>query len=119
MARVMLVEDDETMVSLLTTLLKIDGFEVLPVSPDQDVAAAVKSDCPDVVLMDVYLSDQNGIEILRSIRTNSGPCKPRVVMISGLNLREECMQSGADGFLLKPFSPDDLVGMLRQALKAG
>lgn len=117
MARVMLVEDDQTMVSLLTTLLKIDGFEVIAVNADEDVPAAVNRENPDALLMDVYLSNQNGLEILHAIRTSKDNFQARIIMISGMNLREECMRSGADGFLLKPFSPDDLVTLLNKTIK--
>jgi two-component system response regulator AdeR len=119
MARVMLVEDDQTMVSLLTTLLKIDGFEVIAMDPNEDIALAVARECPDALLMDVYLSTQNGLEILHRIRESDDPCKSRIIMISGMNLAEECMRSGADGFLLKPFSPDELVDLLNRTIKAG
>jgi two-component system, OmpR family, alkaline phosphatase synthesis response regulator PhoP len=118
MARVMLVEDDPTMVSLLTTLLKIDGFEVIALDADQDIPLALQRECPDALLMDVYLSSQNGLEILRAIRKSNDACKARIIMISGMDLRGECLKAGADGFLLKPFSPDDLVELLNRAIKA-
>ena len=112
MTKVMLAEDDLTMVSLLKTLLKMDGFEVVALDADADVPAAVERQRPDVLLLDVHLSKQNGLEILDMIRGSEHAGNVRVVMLSGLNLRDECMQHGADGFLLKPFMPDDLIRLL-------
>jgi len=111
--KVMLAEDDQTMINLLKTLLKMEGFEVTVLDVDQDVVKAVSEGCPDVLLMDVHLSNQNGLEILDSIRKSANGCEARIVMTSGLNLKEDCMRRGANGFLLKPFMPDDLISMLK------
>lgn len=113
MAKVMLAEDDLTMVNLLMTLLKMDGFEVVALDADEDVPAAVRRDIPDVLLLDVHLSNQDGLKIMDSIRQSDGIHDTRVIMISGLNVREECMRHGADAFLLKPFMPDDLIKLLK------
>ena len=114
MAKIMVAEDDQTMVTLLTTLLTMDGFDVIALDADEDVPAAVERDCPDVLLLDVHLSTQNGFEILDTIRSANKRPRLHVVMISGLNVKEECMLHGANDFLLKPFMPDDLIKMLRK-----
>ncbi len=117
MAKVMLAEDDQTMVGLLTTLLTMDGFEVVALDADADVPAAVQRDRPDVLLLDVHLSNQSGLDILDAIRRSPGIEKSRVVMISGLNVKDDCMKHGADDFLLKPFMPDDLLKLLKNHAK--
>ena len=119
MEKVMVAEDDQTMVNLLTTLLTMDGFEVVALDADEDIPAAVRRDCPDILLLDVHLSNQNGLEILDVLRRSDIDCKTRVVMISGLNVKEECLRHGADDFLLKPFMPDDLIKILRKNVKPG
>ena len=111
--KVLLVEDDLTMVSLLKTLLKMEGFNVLALDTDENVAKAFSDHCPDVLLMDVHLTHQNGLEILDSIRASADGCKARIIMTSGLDVKEDCMRRGADGFILKPFMPDDLIKMLK------
>jgi two-component system OmpR family response regulator len=117
MAKVMLAEDDPTMVGLLKTLLHMDGYEVVALDATEDVPAAVRHVRPDVLLLDVHLSNQNGLEILDNIRSSDGARATRVIMISGLNLREDCLKRGADDFLLKPFMPDDLIKTLKRSLK--
>jgi DNA-binding response OmpR family regulator len=113
MAKVLLAEDDKTMVSLLKTLLTMEGFEVMGLDIDADVTAAVQREKPDALFMDVHLGEQSGIEILESIRNNKDLANVRVVMTSGLDMREQCIRQGADAFLLKPFMPDDLLRVLR------
>ena len=116
-AKIMLAEDDEIMISLLKTLLKLEGFDVVALSPDADVPAAVRAENPDVLLLDVHLLHQSGLNILQELRKSPDTAGARVVMSSGANVKEECMQAGANGFLLKPYMPDDLISLLKKNLK--
>jgi DNA-binding response OmpR family regulator len=118
MAKIMVAEDDQIMVTLLTTLLKMDGFDVIALDADEDVPAAAERNCPDLLLLDVHLSKQNGFEILDKLRRSKNVGGLQVVMISGLNVREECMLHGANDFLLKPFMPDDLITILRKNIRS-
>ena len=117
MAKVLLAEDDPTMVSLLQTLLRMEGFEVMAVDVSVDIPTILIREKPDFLFMDVHLGRQSGIEVVESIRKNPDLAGIRVVMTSGLNMKEECLHSGADDFLLKPFMPDDLIDILKQSNK--
>lgn len=118
MTKIMLAEDDPTMVSLLTTLLKMDGFDAVALDADDDVPAAIARERPDVLLLDVFLSKQNGLEVLDVLRGRKDDHRICIVMTSGLNLKEECLRRGADDFLLKPYMPDDLIQVLRRNIKS-
>ena len=113
MAKVLLAEDDATMVSLLQTLLKMEGYEVVALDVDSDVAGAVQREKPHALFMDVHLGGQSGMKILQKIRKNRENEAVRIIMTSGLNMKDECIRSGADAFLLKPFMPDDLIRALK------
>jgi CheY-like chemotaxis protein len=113
MAKVLLAEDDSTMVSLLKTLLTMEGFDVVALNAASDVAAAVEHEKPHALFMDVHLGGQSGMHILESIRTNQKNSNVRIIMTSGMNMKDECMSRGADAFLLKPFMPDDLIKALQ------
>ena len=117
-AKVLLAEDDMTMVSLLTTLLKMEGFTVVALLADADVPAAVRKEKPDILLLDVHLLHQSGFDILSAIRNSEDISGTRVVMSSGANVREECMSHGANGFLMKPYMPDELITILKQTIKS-
>jgi CheY-like chemotaxis protein len=114
MAKVLLAEDDSTMVSLLKTLLNLEGYEVLAVDVNADVPAVVQREKPHALFMDVHLGEQSGMEILDTIRKQKDLSDVRIVMTSGLNVKEECINRGANAFLLKPFMPDDLINALKQ-----
>ena len=113
MPKVLLAEDDHTMVSLLKTLLKLEGFEVVELDVNADVPAAVQHENPDALLMDVHLGQQSGMDIVQAIRKNPALANVRIVMTSGLNVKEECLKHGANHFLMKPFMPDDLLKLLK------
>ena len=115
-AKIMLVEDDPTMRNVLKTLLEIEGFKVVTV-PDSraeaEVVSMVKGEMPDLVLLDVHLRSINGIDILRLMRADPELKSVRVVMTSGMEMKNQCMQAGANAFLLKPYMPDELIRLLR------
>ena len=113
MPKLLLAEDDPTMVSLLSTLLKMEGFEVVALDANADVPAAVKKEKPEFMLMDVHIGKQNGLEILQTIRRDPENAGVRIVMASGYNVKDQCLEGGANHFLLKPFMPDDLLRLFK------
>jgi DNA-binding response OmpR family regulator len=118
MAKVMLVDDDATMISLLTTLLQLEGHEVAQPAPGGSVVEAALEIQPEVLLMDVYLAHENGINTLKAIRATVELKDTYVVMQSGLNVSEECMMAGANAFLLKPYPPDELLACIKAGQSA-
>lgn len=116
MPRVLLAEDDVTMVSLLTTLLKMEGFEVLEAQADADIPALVSRERPDVLFLDVHLGHQSGLEIVGALRHDPATKALRVIMTSGMNLKEDCLARGADAFLLKPYGPDELLATFKNVI---
>jgi DNA-binding response OmpR family regulator len=118
MSKVLLVEDDPTMFSLLSTLLSMEGFDVYRAEEDSEpgIIHAVRQSNPDLVLMDVNLRQANGLDILRRLRADVSSPKVRVIISSGMDYTVECRQAGADCFMLKPYMPDDLVQEIRDLL---
>ena len=117
MLKVMLIEDDQTMVSLLTTLLNLEGFIVkAPANNHLDgYLNAILEERPQVALVDVNLRTGSGLDLVREIRQTPEICDTHLLMYSGLYLQDECLQAGADGFIQKPFMPDELVQLIRQS----
>ena len=113
MSKILLAEDDHTMIALLQTLLKMEGFEVSVADVDEDIPAILSREKPDALFMDVHLGPHSGLEFVESIRSDPQFAALRIVMTSGLDVRDECLRRGADDFLLKPFMPDDLIAKLR------
>jgi two-component system alkaline phosphatase synthesis response regulator PhoP len=114
MTKIMLVEDDATMLSLLATLLDMEGFQVTKVDKFDKVLDVIKNEEPDVILMDIYLEEVDGLEILKSLRKDEILKGIKVIMSSGMEKEFESAEAGADDFLLKPFMPDELITKVKQ-----
>lgn len=120
MPKVMLIEDDATMLSLLQTLLELEGFQVVKAENKgslDDLLYALRQERPQLVLMDVHLRSFNGFDLLRRIRQDDELKSTPVLMSSGMELAMECQRAGADGFIMKPYMPEELVGKIRKTLE--
>lgn len=113
----MLAEDDVTMVSLLQMLLTMEGYQVVALGGAEDVLSAMRRQPPDLLILDVYRPGQSGLEVVRDIRAADDLKHIFVVMTSGMDHRNECLSSGADDFLLKPFMPDDFLSTVKRHMK--
>ncbi|HVN55098.1 MAG TPA: response regulator [Anaerolineaceae bacterium] len=115
MPKILIIEDDETMLSLLETFLQIEGFDVTVYSGKniESPLRVIRQEVPEVILMDVHLQNGNGMEITRQIRKDPALKPIRVIMTSGMEMSHQSFSAGADGFLLKPYMPEDLVRMIR------
>ena len=119
MPKVMVIEDDANMFSLLHMLLEFEGYEVVLWEGGEQVQDIINSIChdkPDLILMDVHLRHLNGFDILHSLRKESELEGVRVLISSGVDMTDKSHQEGADGFILKPFMPDELIGKIQQTL---
>lgn len=116
MPKIMLAEDDTMMVSLLKTLLGLEGFQTVTLKETEDLLTALERETPEVLMLDVHLTQGNGLDFLRRLRADPRFQKLVVLMASGMDLREQCLAAGANIFLLKPFMPDDLIQAIRGQL---
>jgi DNA-binding response OmpR family regulator len=117
MLKVMLIEDDPTMVSLLTMLLNLEGYLVkIPTNNHMEcILNDILRERPHIALVDINLQQGNGLDLLRKVRQVPTIMGTKIIMFSGLNLREECIQAGADGFIQKPFIPDELITLIHMS----
>jgi DNA-binding response OmpR family regulator len=116
MPKIMLAEDDVTMLSLLKTLFRLEGFETVTLGESENVLDAVYREKPDAILLDVHLTQGNGVDLLREIRSDLSLQTIFIIMQSGMNLMDECRAAGADAFLLKPYMPDTLIKEINAGL---
>lgn len=119
MKRIALVEDDIMMRSLLKTLMELEGFEakIIGTTSQEEIVRELEEYQPHFLLMDVNLKSINGIEVAEILRKKASFEGLGIIMASGMDLKRECMQAGANLFLLKPYMPDELIKWM-QALSA-
>ena len=122
MCKLLLIEDDATMLSLLCTLLEFEGFQVAPLNGAagaEKILQRVRSEKPELVLMDVHLPGVSGFELMQRMRKDDVLKCTKVLMSSGMNLSIECQRAGADSFILKPYMPEELVKKIHETINNG
>ncbi|MDB6059481.1 MAG: Two component, sigma54 specific, transcriptional regulator, Fis family, partial [Verrucomicrobiales bacterium] len=120
MAKVLLLDDEITMLQMVTELLRSDGHEVFPFSNFEAACEAMEAQRPDLVITDLY-TDKNknayGLEMVQKARSLTPPAT--VIMITGFATIEtavDAMKKGAFDYLAKPFKVDDFKMAVRRAL---
>lgn len=119
MAKVVLIDDELTMVQMVAELLRQDGHEVFPFTNARTALAGLSEHAPDIVITDLYLDKTraNGFEILQKASTLSPPAV--VIVITGFGSIEtavEAMKHGAFDYLEKPFKLEELKICVQRAL---
>ena len=118
MPKVLIVDNDRTTVSLLKILFELDGYTVHIAGDPDLVLDEVRQTAPDIVLMDVFLSGGDGLELLKRMRHDPDLAGVPVLMTSGMDLTDECLAAGAQGFLVKPYAPEQLTEALQAILNS-
>lgn len=111
----LLAEDDPDTAAFTISVLK-DDFRVLYVKNGQEALELVQEQLPDLILSDVMMPEKDGIELLRAIRSDELTNHLPLVLFSAkasLESRLEGLQHGADGYISKPFSPEELKLTIR------
>ncbi|MFT4690206.1 MAG: two-component system response regulator AtoC [Limisphaerales bacterium] len=119
MAKVMLVDDEVTMVQIVTEMLRGEGHEVFPYTSGEQAFAELEENEPELVITDLYLdkTGAQGMEMLRRARALNPP--PIVIVVTGYGSIEtavEAMKKGAYDYLEKPFKLEELRLTVERAL---
>jgi len=122
MAKVLLVDDELTMVQMVADLLREDGHEVFPFTNLNGALTGLTNHQPDLVVTDLYLDKANahGLEIIKKARAMSPPAV--AICITGygsIDTAVEAMKNGAFDYLEKPFKVDELRMAIQRALSYG
>ena len=119
MEKILIVDDDPTMVTLLATLLEIDGFEAQTALSGNEALLTIREDPPDLVLLDIMMPEMDGFEVLSIIRDHPSTEKLPVIMLTARTDDKDIFQGwrrGADEYITKPFEPRKLIDIIRVVL---
>jgi two-component system KDP operon response regulator KdpE len=117
-ARILAVDDEPQMLRTLRLNLTHHGFDVDGVETGTDALSALNRWHPDVILLDLMLPDVDGVEIVRQVRAQGNAT--RIVVLSARSNEHDkvlALDLGADDYLTKPFSMDELLARIRVALR--
>lgn len=115
----LLVDDDPDLGKLITAFFRLEGFAVRVATKRAEIMTAFRESLPDVVLLDVELPDANGFDVLARMRVHAVLKSLPVVMVTAEATREAVLRGlhgGADGYITKPFEPDNVVTAVKQVL---
>jgi CheY-like chemotaxis protein len=117
-ARILIVEDHPTMRGAMRMVLEGEGFEVSEAADGPAALTAVRTELPDLVFLDQHLPGQSGAEILQAIKGDPASAAVRVIIVTadGEEGRGPAMRLGADGYVVKPFSPTTLLDTVTRLL---
>lgn len=116
-ARILIADDEETHCSILSRLMKTEGFEVFTVADGTAAVDSISSKAPDVLLLDFVMPGLNGMQVLRTVREKDLDIP--VIIITGyadVSGAVEAMKAGAHHYLAKPFDHREVVEVVRRAL---
>jgi len=118
--RVLVVEDDPDIAMLLARSLARAGFAVDQISSGADVLPTLRRGQPDLLLLDLMLPGLDGIEICRALRADPSTAALPIIMLTARADESERivgLEIGADDYLAKPFSPNELVARVKALLR--
>ncbi len=121
-ARILVVDDDPDIVTMLSTRLTSRGFKVSTASDGHQAIELTKKELPDVVLLDVMMPGKSGWEVARAIKQDPATNAVKIVMVSAIGAKTNEITApiyGADAHVDKPFELDHLEKVIRQLLAAG
>jgi two-component system OmpR family response regulator len=116
--RLLIVDDEENLRSMLAAALRHHGFEVATVANGRDALAAIADNAPDLVVLDVMLPDLDGFEVCRRLRADGD--RTPVLFLTARDATEDLVRGltlGGDDYVQKPFSLEELVARASAVLR--
>jgi len=120
MTRILVVEDDRDIAELVDRYLQKAGFSIELLSSGRDALKAIADRTPDLLILDLMLPHVDGLEICRSVRSDPRTAAIPIIMLTARAEESERivgLEIGADDYVAKPFSPNELVARVRALLR--
>jgi DNA-binding response OmpR family regulator len=114
METIVVVDDDRVFRQLLATVLDLEGYRPVVVTTPEEVIPTVREEEPALVVMDIHIRSKDTLGTLRDLKGDEVLRGTPVIMTSGMDRAAECLDAGADSFVLKPFRPSHLLTQIRE-----
>ena len=108
--KILVAEDEMIMLKTIELRLKKDGHEIITCSDGREAILKIDETNPDLIITDIMMPFASGLEIIEAVKRKDGK-QAKVIVLSAMgqeNVVLEAFQLGADDFITKPFSPDEL-----------
>ncbi|MFO7944277.1 MAG: response regulator [Anaerolineales bacterium] len=120
--KILIVDDNLDSLDLLELLLQRTGYETMTAPTGESGLASARQERPDLILLDIVLPDMDGYQVLEALRSSKETRGTPVILITGKAQEGEKMKAhraGADAYLQRPFSPQELFRSIKGVLGEG
>ncbi len=120
MQRILIIEDEYDAAKMLRKRVEDSGYEAIVVYDSDSGSRAVKSEAPDLVLLDLMLPAKGGDTVLAEMKNDPETQNIPVIIITGViddRVKETLFKMGVSGYLEKPYDPEELLSSIKNTLK--
>ncbi len=120
MAKVLIVEDEETLVRNLAEKLRGEGFSVLTAADGEDGLEKVREEHPDLIVLDIMLPKLDGLSVCRMVRRDAATAHIPIIMLTARGTEVDKivgLESGADDYIVKPFGLGEFLARVRAVMR--
>ncbi len=121
MNKVLIVDDSQAEVHLMQSMLQRGGFQTVGVFDSTKTEEAIEEERPNVILLDVVMPQRNGFQVCRDLKSHHSYANIPVILVTSKSAPSDRYwgeQQGANGFVAKPFTPEELLGAIHTAVSA-
>lgn len=118
MRTVLVADDDASVRALVRQILQTEGYDVIEASDGREALGLIREKRPDVALLDVRMPQLDGFGVLQELASH-GEGAQRVLLVTGAVEEQDYLRGwglGADGYISKPFEPDDLIRAVAEVI---
>ena len=113
--RILVVDDDAGILTMLKLLLRLEGYEPLTCSDPTEVFERLVNEKPELMLIDAMMPQMDGLQVIRQIQIRGlSPCPPILLLTGNVDetFAKQALEGGASGIVIKPFVKEDLLKKL-------
>ena len=117
MKKILVVDDSMAMVRMIQSVLEKGGYCAIGISDPSRIEETIDSERPNLILLDVVMPERNGFQVCRALKNSQAYKNIPIIVVSGKSTASDrfwAEQQGANGYIVKPFAPVDLMREVRR-----
>ena len=117
MKKILVVDDSTGMVKMIQSVLEKEGYRAIGLSDPSRIEQMIDSETPSLILLDVVMPERNGFQVCRTLKNSENYKNIPIILVSAKSTASDrywAEQQGANGYVAKPFAPNDLLREVRR-----